>query len=528
MESASDGSGEVGFGTRLDSHLRALAGLVAEVEPERFSGESARVLTEMFAWGERLCATGKALVARRVVDTGAWERSGQRSAAEWLGRLSGQTAGQAAGTIVTARRMRQQPEVEKAARDGRLSDQQTAAVTAAADKAPDQTGALLAKARGDSLMALRERSRQIVLAADERAERERHQAIHAGRYLRWWADDDGSGRISGRFTPDRLAVIVTALQPFQDEVFHHARAAGTRERRECHAADALVNMAQAATHRDSTTNPSCGPTAERLDDPNAAGDGPANCRPAGFDNPAGMDNGGASGGGGREMTRGSPGAAPGAGGIPPDPTPARTPGDGMHRPAQVIVRIDHAALVRGYRHADECCEIDGIGLVPVATVRAMTADAYLAAVVTDGTDIRSVVHLGRTPTALQRTALIARDPECVVPGCHVRHGLEIDHVEEWAATKITRIDSLARLCHYHHGQKTYEGWQLQGPPGRWQWHPPPGSGRDQPSPPPTGSEPHRSTAAPPRAGGSPRRAPPPRATSASVTGSLFDPSGPSI
>jgi hypothetical protein len=49
MASASDGSGEVGFGARLDGCLRVLAGLVSEVEPERFSGESARVLTERFA-----------------------------------------------------------------------------------------------------------------------------------------------------------------------------------------------------------------------------------------------------------------------------------------------------------------------------------------------------------------------------------------------------------------------------------------------------------------------------------------------
>jgi hypothetical protein len=158
----------------------------------------------------------------------------------------------------------------------------------------------------------------------------------------------------------------------------------------------------------------------------------------------------------------------------------------------VIVRIDHAALVRGWRRAEECCEIDGIGLVPVATVRAMMSDAFLAAVVTDGVDIRSVAHLGRAVTARQRTALIARDPKCVIPGCNVRRGLEIDHVDDWAATRVTRVDSLARLCRYHHAQKTYEGWRLAGPPGQWTWTGPGPAGtemsdrtlRGRPPPPP--------------------------------------------
>ena len=148
----------------------------------------------------------------------------------------------------------------------------------------------------------------------------------------------------------------------------------------------------------------------------------------------------------------------------------------------MIVRIDHAALVRGWRRAEECCEIDGIGLVPVATVRAMMSDAFLAAVVTDGVDIRSVAHLGRAVTARQRTALLARDPVCVIPGCDVRRGLEIDHVEDWAATRVTRVDSLARICAHHHRQKTYEGWRLAGPPGQWTWTGPDRAGRDHISP----------------------------------------------
>ncbi|MGH9266238.1 MAG: HNH endonuclease signature motif containing protein, partial [Acidimicrobiales bacterium] len=51
----------------------------------------------------------------------------------------------------------------------------------------------------------------------------------------------------------------------------------------------------------------------------------------------------------------------------------------------------------------------------------------------------------------------------------VRHRLEIDHVDGWALTKVTTLDRLARLCRWHHHQKTYCGYRLEGGPGAWRW-----------------------------------------------------------
>ncbi len=120
----------------------------------------------------------------------------------------------------------------------------------------------------------------------------------------------------------------------------------------------------------------------------------------------------------------------------------------------------------------------------------MTADAFLAAVVTNGCDIRSVAHAGRQVTARQRSALVVRDPHCVKPGCAVSTGLEIDHVTPWASSRITTLDQLARLCRHHHRQKTYEGYRLSGPPGWWSWTRPAGDD-------PTGVAGDRDDAGPP-------------------------------
>ena len=152
---------------------------------------------------------------------------------------------------------------------------------------------------------------------------------------------------------------------------------------------------------------------------------------------------------------------------------AQTDGGAGSGPAVAArVLVDHAALIRGWAEPGETCEIAGVGPVPVATATAMMADAFLAAVVTDGVDVYTVAHLGRTVTAHQRTALEVRDRECVVPGCHQTGHLEIDHVDGWAQTGITKLDRLARLCHFHHAQKTYDGYRLEGTPGQWSWTPP--------------------------------------------------------
>jgi 5-methylcytosine-specific restriction endonuclease McrA len=80
---------------------------------------------------------------------------------------------------------------------------------------------------------------------------------------------------------------------------------------------------------------------------------------------------------------------------------------------------------------------------------------------TDGAD--------RIIPAAIRTALEHRDPTCVVPGCNRRRDLEIDHIVPLAHGGPTSLANLARLCRWHHAQKTHHGWRLTGRPGNWTW-----------------------------------------------------------
>jgi hypothetical protein len=148
-------------------------------------------------------------------------------------------------------------------------------------------------------------------------------------------------------------------------------------------------------------------------------------------------------------------------------TKARTPG------VTGVVRIDHTALVRGWTEPGEVCEIVGQGPIPVAVASRLLDDAFLKAVVVDGTDVRLVSHLGRDIPARLRTAVEEMHPECDIEGCHVTTNLEIDHNQPVEELGKTELCNLGRLCLHHHRHKHRHRLRLEGPPGRMRFVPAP-------------------------------------------------------
>jgi hypothetical protein len=145
-------------------------------------------------------------------------------------------------------------------------------------------------------------------------------------------------------------------------------------------------------------------------------------------------------------------------------------GDGAPGPeAMVHILVHHDALARGHTDEGERCEIPGVGPIPVSVARRMAGDSILKVIVTRGVDITGVAHAGRNIRAHQRTALEARDPTCIVPGCDIRRGLQIDHTGPYVETHYTGLDSLARLCRWHHYQKSHCGYSYRRTADGWEW-----------------------------------------------------------
>jgi hypothetical protein len=127
--------------------------------------------------------------------------------------------------------------------------------------------------------------------------------------------------------------------------------------------------------------------------------------------------------------------------------------------ATVHIVIDHATLIRGDVLPGERCEIPGVGRVNVAWVRDLLGDAFLTAIINDGTDIKTVAHFGRHINAKLRTALLVQGRECDVERCGARGYLEIDHAHDHAKRGPTSLRNLGWLCPHHHRLKT-AGWRL--------------------------------------------------------------------
>ena len=155
--------------------------------------------------------------------------------------------------------------------------------------------------------------------------------------------------------------------------------------------------------------------------------------------------------------------------------------------AVMHIRVDMDALKRGRTENGEICEIAGVGPIPVATATEYLGEAFLKLLVVDGTDIRTIAHMGRAIPAKLLTGLEERDRVCQVPTCDMTMGLEIDHIVPFAEGGAASLENLVRLCKRHHLQKTHDGYQLIKRQSRargrdddrastWEWRSPPDTG----------------------------------------------------
>ena len=365
---------------------------------------------------ENIAATLQALAALRASASGSWRREGARSPAHDLARKIGTSVSRAKEALDTAERLTSLPALDAAARRGEVSAAQAAPIADAASADPSAEERLLAKAERASFGELRDECARVKAAAEPDDEA-RHRAIHAGRHLRHRRYADGAAELQYRSTVDQVAEILGVIRGYGNREFDLARREGCREPEEAYLADGLLAACRAAADT-------------------AAG---------------------AEGTGGAAARSAGPALNGGDGTAAPHPGRVR-----KATPTKVVVRIDWDALLRGFPIDGEVCEIAGLGPVPVAAVRAMLAsgDAFLAGVVTKGTDVASVVHLGRRPTAYQATALEWLAPTCTTEGCNGSVRLETDHCVDWAKSKVTLLRWLERHCEHCHDKKTRFGWAL--------------------------------------------------------------------
>ncbi|MDQ6615092.1 MAG: HNH endonuclease [Actinomycetota bacterium] len=417
---------------------------------------------------EHMAATVKALAAARAAEARSWKAGGYRSAEEELARRTGSSLSGARDALALGRNLTDQREVADAARQGRLSPDQASAISdAVAADASAATDLVDAAEAGGSLADLKDKCAKVKAAAvDLEARRE---ANRRRRHLRGWTDQHGEWHLSGSGNPEDGAQIMAALAPLVEEAFRAARREGRRDHPDAYRFDALLRLALDATSDPFSTDSE--PDDHNPIDHSPVDDGPfpANDHRA-DDDPIEVD---------AALTddeRGDDGPSDGDAG--PFPSDAKAdypahPDDGRsaqarrrHRrgaPVKLLVRVDLETLMRGFPTDGETCELVGYGPIAMSALDKLLKDGdpFVAAILMKGKQLAGVAHLGRQPTAHQRSYLQWLYPTCAAEGCSApAERLQIDHRVDWSKTHITLIDWLDGLCRHDHDKKTRYGWSL--------------------------------------------------------------------
>src|SRR5438067_7966756 len=220
---------------------KAMAAFAAGFDAALISAAQAEGVMERAARIEHMAATVKGLAAARMCETELWSLGEDRSPAHMLARRTGQTVSGAAQQLEAAKKLRDHPKTDAAARQGTLSPQQAAAITEAASADPDAEDDLLDLAARSSLGELRDVAASRKAAAED--QEDKHNRIRAERHVRSWTGPDGAWRLAAQGTPEAGARFMARLQPIADEIFKTARAEGRHEPTEAYAFDALMHLA---------------------------------------------------------------------------------------------------------------------------------------------------------------------------------------------------------------------------------------------------------------------------------------------
>jgi hypothetical protein len=219
--------------------------MIASFDPDRVPTEDVSELVELFSDLERLSIAGRTLIARRVERSNVWCNQGYSTPARWMAAKAQTTLASAIATFNTGRKLADLPATQDALRAGSLSRIQAAEITAAASADPAAEATLLKTARTETVAQLREQCRMVVVAAGR--DRDIDERIHRSRFLRSWSEADGAFRLDARMTADAGARLMSTVDARSREFQERARRAGSKERAEAHAADALVSLADSTT-----------------------------------------------------------------------------------------------------------------------------------------------------------------------------------------------------------------------------------------------------------------------------------------
>ena len=213
----------------------------ADLEPELLTAQAARDLLAAYSKAKKLAVFGETLLARKIDD------------AEQLARVTGTSVGKAKATVETAKALRDCDAVSAAFGGGDISFEQASEIAKAERAQPGASRDLLQSAKTDSFRVLREKSRKVVLEAEQHrglTERQRE-----ARSARWREDDLGMIEVQMRMTPGLGTAVVNRAEAEARRLHREAKREGRAEPFERHLCDAFGTMLAGGGTRAKPTRP---------------------------------------------------------------------------------------------------------------------------------------------------------------------------------------------------------------------------------------------------------------------------------
>ena len=210
----------------MDEAIKQIEKSNIDLEPEVMDAPSVRELLSRYAKAEKLVSYGKTVLAAKLDD------------ATVVARASGVSLGKAKAAVDTGNSLKAADEVREAFKSGELSVDQAAEISKAEQASPGSSTELLKVAQEDSFQALREKSRKIVLEAEQHrglAERQ-----HEARRARSYKDELGMISINLLLEPHVGVPIVNRAETEAGRRFRCAKKEGLQEPFERCLADAYA------------------------------------------------------------------------------------------------------------------------------------------------------------------------------------------------------------------------------------------------------------------------------------------------
>ncbi|MDQ3662622.1 MAG: HNH endonuclease [Actinomycetota bacterium] len=214
--------------TAMDEAIRQIEKSNIDLEPEVLDAHSVRELLSRYAKAEKLVSYGKTMLAAKLDD------------ATVLARTTGVSVGKAKAAVDTGNSLKGADEVREAFKSGEISVDQATEIARAEQASPGSSTELLKAAQEDSFQTLRDKSRKIVLEAEQHRGLAARQ--HEARKARSYRDELGMISINLLLEPHVGVPLVNRAETEAGRRFRAAKRDGRQEPFERHLADAYAGL----------------------------------------------------------------------------------------------------------------------------------------------------------------------------------------------------------------------------------------------------------------------------------------------